>query len=233
MPGDTAEATRLEDVIRSRAKDLAEEQRSIIEQEVSLKLRTTLEAEYTRKLNDTVKALQEDNRQMMEKVVAEWKEEQRPPDVNEVRLMLNQEYIEFTLNLNTDKGKKEFLIRELPQSIEKKFYRKVKEKLVPKIREFADITVRIAEGDVESKLMSVIEMFDPALDIVAELVAVVLDPYGKDPSITFEWVQENISSYRQWNIIVAQERVNRVRDFFLQASRTSLGGTMKGVSTQK
>lgn len=195
-------------------------------------LRVEMEAEYTRRLTDEVTRLEDQQREHLENVVNDWKKSQAPPTIEDIRILLSQEYYEFPVKFASSKGEKIFVIKELPQAIEKRFYRMLKAQLIPKVKELANLTVRLAEGNVESKLTSIMEMFEPTFDVLAQTVQIILDPFEQDEDITVEWVQLNISSFRQWNIILAQERANRLRDFFSHVSQASLGGMMNGVSTQ-
>lgn len=196
-------------------------------------IREELRAEYSKQLAEEVTKINAENKKMMEEAIEEWQGKQKPPTNEELEKLLSQEYITFPVKVRAKGIEKEFTISELPQSIERKFFKKFKERLTPKINELAELTVKIAEGEVERKITSILEMFEPALDILSDATLLVLNPFGKDEEVTLEWVQENIPSFRQWNIVLAQERVNRLRDFFLQASVASQGPKgMTGVGSQ-
>lgn len=193
-----------------------------------------LQRAYDRKIEATTAQLIEDNRKEIQKVLEDWKKEQQPPTPEEISTLLNQEYFTFDVKVKSKEGDRTFQIVELPQSVEKKVYRKLKEKLLPKIQDFQGLAEQLSKDpkeDIGRKITKLIEMVEPTIDILADTVAIILDPYESDPTITPFWVQENIASFRQWNILVAQDHANRIRDFFSRASRTSLSGKMKGVGS--
>jgi hypothetical protein len=200
-----------------------------IEKRIREEVETGLKAEYIKKLEESQKRLEEENRNAMKQVVEEWRSSQKPPDESEIEKLLNQEYFEFKIKLpNPDKAdeQREFVIRELPQSVEKKFFKRVKDQLLPKLSELSSVSVRLSDKTVEERIKAIIEMFEPSFDVMAETVAIILNPFGATPKVTVEWVQENVATFRQWNIILAQERANRIRDFFSHVSQ----GSMRGIS---
>ncbi len=192
-----------------------------------------LTAENTRKFNDELQIIKDENAKAFQKVVEEWKAEQKPPSAEDIAVLLSQEYQEFEIKLSTKEGVKAFTIRELPQSCERKFLKILKNRLIPKVKELASITADLSDGVFEDKLTSILELFEPALEIMSDIVALILDPYGEDASVNAEWVSRNISSNRMWNIIMAQERANKLRDFFSHVSQASLGGMTTGLSSQR
>jgi hypothetical protein len=151
-------------------------------------------------------------------------EEQKPPTHEDLQALLSQEYDTFTLPVNVGKTHEEtktFTIRELPQDSELKFYHQFKEKLIEKAQSLKAFTQAGMDMQFEDKAKAVLELIDESLGALADAVVIVLNPFGDDPEITRKWVQSNISSNRQWNIVEAQLKVNRIRDFF---SRVSLSG---------
>jgi len=218
----------------SNTKQLEHDLRLEIEEQLKPRLeqeiRTKLDAEYIRNFEKEVLILKDANAKQLDQVISDWKKQQVPPNPEELKTLLNQEYIEFEIKVISSEGERVFTIRELPQSIEKKFYKMVKDRLKGKINEIADLTVKIAEGSIEKKIESLVEVIDDSFQILAETVLMILDPFGIE-KLTVEWVQNNTSSFRQWNIIVAQERANRLRDFFSHVSQSSLDGMMTGVGS--
>lgn len=163
----------------------------------------------------------------LEKLVAKYKEEQKPPTPAEIAELLNQEYETFPLKLQVEDGTGEykdhsFTIRELPQAVEIKFYNQFQGKILGKAQDLQAFTQESIDMPFEQKVKSILEVFGQSFDMLAETVVLVLNPFGKkaisDKIIDREWVQSNISSNRQWNIIEAQLKVNRVKDFFLRIS---------------
>jgi hypothetical protein len=212
---------------------IEKELRPQIEKEIREKLEPEIDAKYAEILKEEVAKLRKYNDEQLAGVITDWKKELKPPSQEEVSQLLNQEYFEFEVALSTLEGKKTFIIRELPQAIEKKFYKQLKNSFMPRIQEFTKIFIEMSDkGDLEQKLITMLDMFEPLLDILTDVTVIILDPHAKD-GITRQWVQDNLSSFRMWNLIVAQEMANRVRNFFSVASQSSLDGRMMGVSIQK
>lgn len=156
--------------------------------------------------------------QLVNDYFEKWKEKQKPPTPEDLQKLLNQEYISFNLKLVTEDGDREFVIRELPQAVEKKFYRTFKTQLQKHAPELGALAQKSMDKNFEERIMAFLETFDGAFDMLAETVVLCLNPFNKEEGVGAKWVQENISSQRQWNIVRAQIEVNRLRDFFLQLS---------------
>lgn len=187
-------------------------------------------AKFAKEIEDFRTKMQADNDAALQRVIDDWKAQQQPPTVEEIHTLLSQEYLTFPVVIpwesetSTEK-ERTFTIRELPQSIEKKFYKNFKEQVISRASDLGALTFDMLEGDVGAKITKLLEVLDPAFDLMADAVVMILNPRGKEKEISREWVQENLSSYRQWNIIYAQVQVNRLRDFFSQLSRGSKGMT--------
>lgn len=145
-----------------------------------------------------------------------WKAEQEPPTPKEIQDMLSQEYVEFQLPLAIGSEMRTFVIRELPQKIERKFYRQFKDQIATYGPQIAAFTQAQMGQTFEKTVVAFMDTFDNAFDIIADGVVLVLNPFDTDKDITREWAQNNISSSRMWNIVQAQIKVNRLRDFFSQ-----------------
>jgi hypothetical protein len=164
----------------------------------------------------------------LKKYLLKVQEEQKPPEPEDIQKLLDQEYETFTIPVDvvsagTDEEgdivrKVTYTIRELPQSIEKKFYRQFKTKLVGKLQMLESFTQAGMDKPFEEKAKSFLELFDESFDMLAEAVVLCLNPFGRKKDIDMAWVQNNISSDRQWRIIEAQMKVNRLRDFFSKVS---------------
>ena len=68
------------------------------------------------------------------KLFDKWKEEQKPPSEEDIQLLLNQDYLDFTITVqvysdDASSESKVFTIRELPQAAEIKFYKNLKGKI--------------------------------------------------------------------------------------------------------
>jgi hypothetical protein len=168
-------------------------------------------------------ALREENdkkvQEQVKKLFDTWQKEQKPPSLEDIKVLLDQEYGEVPIQIpiyddNDEKTIQKFVIRELPQSIERKFYKQFKSRVKDKGPEISAFTQRNMDQPFEKQLDSFLETFDGAFDILADAVVLILNPRGKKPQITQEWVADNIASNRMYSIIMAQVEVNRLRDFF-------------------
>ena len=191
--------------------------------ELEQKLRTEYEEKYEIWKAKDLAALREDNdkkvQEQVRKLFENWQKEQKPPSLEEIKVLLDQEYGEIEIPVpiyddNDQKTIRKFVIRELPQSIERKFYRQFKTRVKDKGPEISAFTQRNMDQPFEKQLDSFLETFDGAFDILADAVVLILNPRGKKTEITAEWVADNIASNRMYSIIMAQVEVNRLRDFF-------------------
>lgn len=204
--------------------------RATIELEVRLKLRQEYENLFeiwkTTAFADLEKKQDEVIATGLKNYFEKWKEEQKPPEPQDIQKLLDQEYETFTVPVDYIKfeGEEEkteriiFTIRELPQAIEKRFYRQFKERLLDKVQLLEAFTQSGIDKPFEEKAKSFLTLFDESFDLLADAVVLVLNPFERRKSITKEWVQNNISSDRQWKIVEAQLKVNRLRDFFSKVS---------------
>ena len=172
--------------------------------------------------------LRKQNETAIKQTIAEFKKRMEPPTKEDIKKLLDQEYVEFTIVIpykSSKEGaktvKRTFTIRELPQAIEKKFYSRVKDKLTPLAEEVANLSINLVEGDAARKIVSILDSFEPLLDVMAYAATLALNPYGEDEDITEEWVRETLSSTRIMQIVTAQGEANRMRDFFSLVSRKS------------
>src|ERR1700756_2127844 len=130
----------------------------------------------------------------------EWKKEQKPPEPENIQSLLDQVYAEFRLpvdyvDANGDVQKEVFTIRELPQRIEKEFYRRFKKNLLEKISELEALVQSEMEHSFEDKMKAGLTLFDESFDVMAEAVTLILNPFGRNTKINAKWVQDNISSH--------------------------------------
>ena len=208
--------------------------RSRIEAEV----KATYDAKFVRDIEAFKDKLRLENDAALQAVITEFKESQKPPSLEDISKLLSQDYLTFTVEVpwefdNSTETTRKLVLRELPQSVEKKFYRKFKEELIPRASDLGALSFDMLGGDAGKKIISLLETLDPAFDLMADAVVMILNPRGKEKEITKDWIQDNLSSYRQWNIIYAQVQINRLRDFFSQLSRGSKGMTTTlGARTQ-
>ena len=158
------------------------------------------------------KQIQEEIGKLYKKI----QDETKPPTKEEIQKLVEQEYAEIPVKLYLEGEYQTFILRELPQAIERKFYRQFQQRLKDKGSELLAYTQRNIDKPFEEQLNAFMETFDGAFDVISDAVALILNPYQKDAKITSEWCANNISSDRMYNIIRAQVEVNRLRDFFSQ-----------------
>lgn len=146
------------------------------------------------------------------------KKEQKPLTKEQIQTLLDQEYATFDVKLrypdDEKTGYKTFTLRELPQSIEKRFYEQGQKLLLEKARELSAASFKLGEGDMLTKITEWMQFFNPVFDIMADACAMCLNPFGTDPQVNKDWVQKNVSSYRILMIVRAQVEINKLRDFF-------------------
>lgn len=160
----------------------------------------------------------------LQKLQAKIQEEQKPLTKEAIQQLVDQEYAEIAIKLpvTKDDGSSDyqnFVIRELPQSVERKFYRQFKDRVKDKGSELAAFAQKSQEESFEKTIVSFLETFDGAFDILTDAVALILNPFGKIKDlngvlIDSSWVANNVSSNRCYSIILAQVEVNKLRDFF-------------------
>lgn len=199
-----------------------------LREQIEKEIRENLQVQFVKEIADFKQQLSAQNDAAMKVVVEDFRKQQTPPTEDEIRTLLSQEYLTFDVevpwdSVDSNAGTRTFTIRELPQAVEKRFYKTFKDQLLPKASDIGALAFEIVEGDVAKKLKTLLEAIDPAFDLMADAVVMILNPRGQEKEITRDWVQDNLSSYRQWNIINAQIMVNKLRDFFSQLSRGSKG----------
>ena len=168
------------------------------------------------------------------KLFEKYKEEQKPPTPDDIQQLLNQDYETFPVKVQIEDGENTdgeakyttelFTIRELPQAAEIKFYTQFKTKILDKATELQAFTQESIDMPFEQKVKSIMTVFGESFDMLADTVVIVLNPFDKrkvkGKFIDRDWVQNNISSNRQWSIVEAQLKVNRVKDFFSRISQS-------------
>lgn len=193
--------------------------------EVVLEVRKEYEMLFTvwknEKLDEVRAEYEKVMKEELQKIRTQLQEEQKPPEHKDIQELLDQEYEEFTVPIFVNSEKKPFTLKELPQAAEIKFYNQFRKKLLEKAQSLKAFTQAGMDMQFEDKAKAVLELLDESFNALADTVVIILNPFDDDKDITREWVQKNISSNRQWNIIEAQLKVNRIRDFF---SRISLSG---------
>lgn len=199
------------------------EEKDVAQKEIDLeaKLRAQFEVDYQKRLEDQIaeisKKMSEENQKIVTEAIERFRKEMVPPSEQDIKKLVEQEYMEFDFEVQVGgKGsqKKTFTIRELPQSVEKKMFKKVREKLVPFAADLAGISLNLMNGDVAQKLVQVMNTFDPMLEVMTSVCTLCLNPFGDDKEVTEEWVADHLSSTRIVKIVTAQAQCNKLRDFF-------------------
>jgi hypothetical protein len=191
--------------------------------DLEAKIRASLEVEYQKRLEDQVveisKQLTEQNKKTVQEALDGFRKELVPPTNEEVKKLLDQEYAEvsFEIRAGTKDGvpvKRTFVIRELPQAVERRMYKKIKEILVPYSADLAAVSMNLMEGSAEKKIVQMMNTFEPMLDVMVAICAIALNPYGEEEDVDGKWVEEHLSSVRIAKIVTAQVQCNKIRDFF-------------------
>lgn len=183
-------------------------------------VRTELNVQYKTEMEAYVEEQKKLNAEQVKEYMDNWKKSQEPLSNDELGLLLNQEYLEFKLKIKVqgEDTLREFTICELNQLAEIRFVKVLQDKLIPVVQEIAAADWHI-EDKIIDKIKGWLTKIPENLAVAAELVAIILDPKGKDASINKDWVQENLSTYRITAIISTQVEANRYRDFFSNGSR--------------
>lgn len=186
------------------------------------------EAVKAKQLSEQIALLSEENRKQMERVIADIRKANTPLSPDEVSKLLEQEYATFTFRLTDSAGTvRSFTIRELPIAAEKKLMAVIRSSIVSRMKDFAAINWADTGGEGQlNKLAEIIRVIPDAVDNLAGLVAIILDPRSETPDISQDWVIGNMGMNRMLNILNAQMQASRYRDFFSLASRMFQQTTM-------
>jgi hypothetical protein len=196
---------------------------AVLDVEVDTRLRAEYEAKLeVWKAKELADLREEQDKRIQDevsKLFLKWQEEQKPLSLDDIKKLLDQEYLEIPIKipLPDDAGEVQnqtFVIRELPQSVERKFYKQFRTRVKEVGPELAAMVQKNMDTPFEKQIEGFLNTFDGAFDVLADGVVLILNPFGKKAEVTTEWVQNNISSNRQYSIILAQIEVNRLRDFF-------------------
>src|SRR5262249_50082340 len=94
------------------------------------------EANKTRELQRLSDDLRDEFKKAAEAELAKIREANKPPTPEALQALLSQQYLEFRIEVRDGKdSKREFVIRELPQKVEKKLYDKIRKSIVPHLKE--------------------------------------------------------------------------------------------------
>jgi hypothetical protein len=175
------------------------------------------EAQKAKKLAEEVAILRTANDTQLRDTIANIQKQMAPPDEKQLEKLLTQEYLTMSLSVEGPGGKRDFVIRELPQYYEKKIVDIVTRRLLPFLKDVQAIDFK-ASGTVADRITKVITVIPEAFDAMSEVCAVALDPREEIP-ISPDWVAKNLSSHRIVAIVEAQFAVNKIRDFMSAAYR--------------
>lgn len=192
--------------------------------EIEKRIRVELEAEYNTRLDSAVnkisQQMQQENKRVVEEALERYRKEMAPPSTEDVQKLLSQEYVEFKMEVHIPQSAdspahiKEFVIQELPQKIERKIFKRVKDILLPFSEDLGALSIHLLEGDVSSKIIKIMNTFEPAFETMVAVSCICLNPYEEDKEVTEEWVRDHLSSTRILRVVMAQFEVNHMRDFF-------------------
>lgn len=192
-------------------------------------VRAELEASYAKKFADYQTETITQSRKAVQDAIKEWKDDQKPLTPEEIGTLLSQDYIQFDTNFKIRKGKEmvdvHFNLVELPQEQEERFLKVLKTRFIPLMQSLVGSEFKLElDTSAVDKLQSLIQAMPPVLGVLAEIVAICLDPFGEITEygkINEAWVKRNLSSHRILAILVGQMEVQRYRDFFLNGFRLS------------
>src|ERR1039458_5387476 len=185
-----------------------------IEDTVRSEMRTTFELEIVKFKDDLNRQNAEVVKHSVDKWEAEEAKKREPLKPEQIQLMLDKEYATFKLKLEKDGEMIEFTLRELPQFYEKKFFKLVKDTLKDAVAEMGGAQFKLVDGDVLTQITSLMDVFEPALDVMAQGCVICLNPRGTLTWLDVAWIKENLSSERIYSILLAQVEVNRLRPRF-------------------
>src|SRR5882724_137144 len=150
-----------------------------IRAEVEAEIKAIYEAKWVKEVADIRQKLTDQNEIAIQKAIEELRAELKPPSKEDISQLLSQEYLEFKVDIpwsdppegsdanlvGSEAHTRTFVIRELGQSKEKAFYKKLKEQIIPRAADIGSLTFELLEGDTAKKIISAIETFEPAFDL--------------------------------------------------------------------
>lgn len=195
------------------------------EASLRVQLRTEYETLFTLWKMGELEQVKKDNDKTIEeglgKLHQKYLDDLKPPTHEEIEKLLNQDYEEFNVSIALSGGQsKAFVIRELPQESEIRFFKIVKDKIIKKAQDLGAFYQEHIDVPFEEKAKAFMNLFDESFELLAEATLIVLNPFNEDKDVTKEWVKKNICSDRQWRYVEAQMKVNRLKDFFSKVSQS-------------
>ena len=180
---------------------------------IAAKANAKAEANKARELDKFLTELRAKNAELMQEKMAELTKQFAPTDPAELQKILEQEYTEFTLKLPYEGKSREFVIRELPVVAENKLIKTLQKTLSARLVDLANVDWN-ERGTMLERIQQLAAVVPGALETLADCCAVVLDPLGKSPEITGEWVLNNMGMSRISKILMCQLEAGKYRDFF-------------------
>jgi hypothetical protein len=209
--------------------DIPAEQLSVLKQQVQSELEPILMEELKQKNTVDIAKFKDSLRKDMDVAFAEEikklrEEEQKkkkPLTHEEIQVLLTKEYVTFPVIIQDEENKQhEFTLRELPQGVELELYKGAKNITSRIVKEANQISFKVVDNDLFQNILSLMDVFEPIQDFLAEACSLCLNPPKGNPPkkkndwLTPEWVKYNLSNYRIATIITAQVEVSKMRDFF-------------------
>lgn len=178
------------------------------------------EANKAKELAKQMELLISDNKKMIEEKLEEYRKQNTPLTPDELKTLISQEYVVFDFKMlgRREKLEREFTIAELPVKIEKKVLdvlRKLIAEFYPKLQAAEWSTT---DSWVE-RFEKLIGMAPDALDKIADIIAICLDPYNEEKGITGEWVGDNLTTGKMLTVLRLQVEASRYRDFLSLVSQ--------------
>jgi hypothetical protein len=223
---DAKDILELKPTFTDEEKPIAERLRPQLRAIMRSEIRTELEASYIKKQKAFEDEITKASREAVQIAIANWKDEQKPLDKDEISTLLSQEYMMFEAPFNLRDGRTaRFNLVELPQAVEAKFLKTLRTRFVPLLKANAAAGFKMElNSSTAEKLQSLIEAIPEVLDVLAELVAICLDPWEENKEygeINEHWVKKHMATHRILAVIIGQMEVQRYRDFFLNGFRLS------------
>lgn len=188
---------------------------------IAAKANARAEANKAKALETFQSELIASNKKWMEEQLEKWRKEMTPPSTEDINTLLNQEYAEFPLHIKESNGsgvkQRDFVIRELPLSVEIKVLKAIQKTLGARIKEFSAIEWNTASSTLD-RIQRLVDMVPGALETLAECCALCLDPF-QEAKIDQEWVLRHVGLTTLTAILTAQEKASRYRDFLSLSSR--------------
>lgn len=185
-------------------------------------VRKELEVEYAKRQGELETILRGEMQVAIRDNMEAWRKEQEPLSNEDITKLVNQEYVEFAIQIRETRGakkKRSFTIVELPKAIEKRFIHAAQSFLIPLIEQVNAADWKL-DGSLLEQIEGLLQKSPAALDAAGELVAIILDPWEEDKDITKGWVDVNMSIPRISYVLMAQAEANKYRDFFLNGFRS-------------